>query len=247
MFFYLAVHSIFLKSFHILEGVIIMKYLKIDNYHINYYDYTSLDWEFMDLTNKLVKTYPFKWYTLMKKIINEPKITYFKDTTMIVSLLHLEFSQIKMLFEILKEYLKVRLIKKIIYKKEFIIVHFHSLRTKEVMETPNLWQAINYYYTIKEAFPEMSVYLRGVIGNQEQVENVDLIVTSQDKTYLINSSKPLLFDTMGKCFKGFLFTELSRFTKIAPDTGKIRYAFDENSQVKSLESFFRKVGIVSFS
>lgn len=224
-----------------------MKYLKSDNYHINYYDYTNLDWEFMSLTNKLVKTYPFKWYTFMKKIINEPKITYFKDTTMIVSLLHLEFSQIKILFEILKEYLKVRLIKKIIYKKEFIIVHFHSLRTKEVMEVPNLWQAINYYYTIKTAFPEMTAYLRGVLGNHEQVEMVDLIVTNRDKTYLINASKPLAFITDNMCHKGFLYTELSRFTKIDIDTGKIRYAFDENSQIKSLENFFQKVGIVTFS
>ena len=75
-----------------------MNYLVNGSQIINFYTYNKLDYDFMDKTYYIGMKYPYKWYEFIHNIIHNQKITYFKDTTMIVSLLALDIHQIRILF-----------------------------------------------------------------------------------------------------------------------------------------------------
>ncbi len=217
-----------------MEWVIIMNYLVSSTYNINYYEYSDLELNFMKKTYEIGMSYPFKWYDFINKIIGNRKTTYFKDTTMIVTLIELELGQVKILFEILKEYLKLKLIKKILYKREFIIVHFYSIKTKEVFEQTNFWQSIFCYFALKEYYPSLDVNLRGVINQNNHKELVDLIVNTNNEIYLINSTNPLLGgypDTK----KAMIVYDIPRNLRIPTDNKIIKFSFDVNTLLFNFE------------
>lgn len=226
---------IILFFLHILEWVRRMNYVMGQSFHINCYDYTELEQAFMKKTYELSISYPFKWYEFIHNIIDNRKVTYFKDTTMIVSLLELELSQIKILFEVLKEYLKLKLIKKILYKREFIIVHFHSVKTKEIWEIKNLWCSVTSYFMLKENYPDAKVYIRGVLQDNESKELVDLIFVFHQTIYLIQSTIPLKKEYHG-CTSIYLYYERSRFLSIPTDVKMLKFSFDVSCLLKNFDT-----------
>ncbi len=226
--------SFFLYSSHILEWVIIMNYLVSSTYNVNYYDYTPLELEFMKKSYELGVTYPFKWYEFINKIVGNRKITYFKDTTMIVTIVDLELGQVKILFELLKEYLKLKLIRKVLYKREFIIVHFYTNKTKDVFEQPNLWISIFSYFMIKNSERYDDINLRGVIHQNGSKELVDLVIVTDEFTFLINSRQPLL----GKyedAISIYLYYELTKDVLVPNLTHKLKFSFDQTTFLYNLE------------
>lgn len=211
-----------------------MNYLISGSFNINYYEYSSLELQFIKKTYEIGTTYPFKWYEFINKIIAKERATYFKDTTMIVNLLLLEVNQVKILFEILKEYLKGNLIKKILYKREYIIVHFHTIKTIEIFEKKNLWLAVCCYYMLKESNEEIEVFLRGVIQKERTKELVDLVIVTPNQTYLINSTTPLI-NSYDESEKVFLYYERKRNFVIPNDTKMLKFSFDINSLLNNFE------------
>lgn len=211
-----------------------MNYLMSGSFNINYYDYSELDLEFIKKTYEIGTTYPFKWYEFINQIINNPQATYFKDTTMIVNLLVLDKNLIKILFEILKEYLKNKLVRKILYKREYIIVHFHSIKSKEIFEIKNLWLSVCCYYMLIQQNEEFEVFLRGVIQKEKTKELVDLVVVTPTKTYLINSTVPLI-NNYDDSEKVFLYYERTRGLIVPDATKMLRFSFDAGRLLSNFE------------
>lgn len=211
-----------------------MNYLMSGSFNINYYDYSELDLAFIKKTYEIGTTYPFKWYEFINQIINNPQVTYFKDTTMIVNLLTLDNSKIKTLFEILKEYLKNKLIRKILYKREYIIVHFHTIKSKEIFSIKNLWLSVCCYYMLRQENDELEIFLRGVIQKERTKELVDLVVVTNDKTYLINSTTPLIND-YDDSEKVFLYYERTRDLAVPKSTKILRFSFDASRLLSNFE------------
>ena len=218
-----------------MSWVLIMTFLYNNNYSVNYFEQTSLDKKFYEKTYQLSKRFPLKWYEFINKVLGNDKITYFKDTTMIINLIDLELSIVKITFELLKEYYKDDLLKKIIYKKEYIIVHFHSVKTKEVLQNKNLWQSIYLYYILKENYDNLNVYLRGVIRkNINEYESVDLIIKDNNDLYLVSSTSPITLE-YGKSKNIFLYNERSRFLKIPTHNTCLKFSFDPNQFLLNFE------------
>lgn len=215
-----------------------MNCLVSSTYNVNYYDYTKLELEFMKKTYELGMTYPFKWYEFINKIIGNRKITYFKDTTMIITIIDLEISKIKVLFEILKEYLKFKLIKKILYKREFIIVHFYSNKTKDVFEQPNLWISVMAYYMLKDGGIFGDISLRGVIHQAKYKEMVDLIIVTNDATYLLNSRIPLS-NVYEDVIPIYLYYEKNRNLHIPNFNYQLKFSFDEETFLSNFDHLLR--------
>lgn len=213
--------------------VMIMNYLISQSFNINYYDYSYLELEFIKKTYEIGSTYPFKWYEFITKIIGNKLTTYFKDTTMIVSLLNLDNSQVKILFEIIKEYLKNNLIRKVLYKREYIIVHFYSVKTKEIFEKKNLWISICSFYMLKLEM-NVEIFLRGVIQKENTKELVDLVVSINNKTYLINSTSPLMND-YDDSEKVFLYYEKTKDLVIPKNTQILKFSFDSDVLLSNFE------------
>lgn len=211
-----------------------MNYLISQSFNINYYDYSIIEEQFIKKTYELGTTYPFKWYEFINKIIGNREVTYFKDTTMIINLLNLDLPQVKILFEILKNYLKNNLLKKILYKREYIIVHFHTIKTKEIFEKKNLWMAVCCYYMLKDENSEAEIFLRGVIQKENTKELVDLVVSDNNKIYLINVTTPLKND-YDDSEVVYLYYEKSRNLKIPSHTKLLHFSFDRNQLLNNFE------------
>lgn len=215
-----------------------MNYLVSSTYNVNYYEYTKLELEFMKKCYELGTTYPFKWYEFINKIVGNRKTTYFKDTTMIVTIVDLELEQVKVLFEILKEYLKLKLIRKILYKREFIIVHFYSTKTKDIFEQPNLWLSVFSYFMIKNSDIYADVNLRGVIHQDNNKELVDLVIVTDKVNFLVNSRTPLL-GHYDDAFSVYLYYEKNRNMAIPDSTYQLRFSFDKKTFLHNFEHLLR--------
>jgi len=92
---------------------------------LSYYELKRVDYIFLDLIDKYIVKYPFKFYYIMEKV-NNNKIVYIKDTTMIIELLKLEEDMIVNIFNLFKELLRNNIINKIVYKKEVLLVYFSN-------------------------------------------------------------------------------------------------------------------------
>lgn len=175
-----------------------MCHFSTNKYQIIYYTHTKFDYLFYHKTYELGMKYPYKWYDFIHNIMNNPKVTYYKDTTLIITLIDLEIYQVKILFEFLKEYLKERLIKKVLYHREFLIVHFFNNNTINVFKVKNLWMSIYGYYMIKSVDIDVDLHLLGVVKHDKKDNKIDLILHQNDRIYLINSTNIIdYFDDVG--------------------------------------------------
>ena len=108
---------------------------------LSYYQLKRVDYIFLDLIDKYIIKYPFKFYYIMEKL-NNNNLVFIKDTTMIIDLLKLEEDMIVNIFNLFKEMLRNNLIKKIVYKKEVIVVYFSNEFIISYFKEKNKWLLI---------------------------------------------------------------------------------------------------------
>lgn len=213
-----------------------MNYLVNGSQIINFYTYNKLDYDFMDKTYYIGMKYPYKWYEFIHNIIHNKKITYFKDTTMIVSLLALDIHQIRILFEVLKEYLKDRLLKKVLYYREFIIVHFHNNKTINILKTKYVWMALFTYYMIKEHLTNIDVYFQGYIEVKDEKEFIDLIINHNNTIYLITTNT-ILENRYSNIKLFFLSDRLVNHRLLPEYYSSIKFSLNQNDLINEIINF----------
>ena len=108
---------------------------------LSYYQLKRVDYIFLDLIDKYIIKYPFKFYYIMEKL-NNNNLVFIKDTTMIIDLLKLEEDMIVNIFNLFKEMLRNNLIKKIVYKKQVIVVYFSNEFIISYFKEKNKWLLI---------------------------------------------------------------------------------------------------------
>lgn len=84
-------------------------------------------------------------YILFNEIIGDSRITFIKDTTIIIHTRSLTINQATILFTILKELHKLLVIKKVLNKKEYLIVHCNSEVSMCFFNNPNKWMSLMVY------------------------------------------------------------------------------------------------------
>lgn len=114
--------------------------MKIESFH----QLDEIEQNFIKTINQLIQQYPFKWFNLMELIFNYKNI-YIKDSTMFIELIYLKEEELKRLFEIFKKLFNKRIIEKIIYKREFMIISFHSEFITSFFKSENKWLTIPLY------------------------------------------------------------------------------------------------------
>ena len=82
---------------------------------------SKTDEKFLEYSYQYQKKYPFIWNYLVKKIICNPEISYFRDTTGIIHINLIDYKKFQNFFEILKGYLNIGVIEKVIYKKNLLL------------------------------------------------------------------------------------------------------------------------------
>ena len=68
---------------------------------------SKTDEKFLEYSYQYQKKYPFIWNYLVKKIICNPEISYFRDTTGIIHINLIDYKKLQNFFEILKGYLNI--------------------------------------------------------------------------------------------------------------------------------------------
>jgi len=216
-----------------------MSYLINTKYNIKFYQYDKIEESYFETINLLINKFPFKWEKFINSIIDNKKYCYIKDTSLIINLYLLEKEDVEMVFIFLKNLLSTKGIKKIVYKKEFMIAHFYSDKTIEVFKYHNLWQAITYYFTIKNNFKNVKIYLGGLLtNNSNDIEKIDLIIENKNKFYLFNTNKiinTILDDNYNQYFI-YLFNNEYVFKLKTP---KINYSFNEKTRINTIKNIVK--------
>lgn len=98
----------------------------------------------------IISTRPSWWIIFNVYIINNKRITYKKDTTFIISIYNMKDNHIVILYNILKRFYIIQVISKVIYKKEFVIVHLKDEECFKIMSDLNYWKECVVYYLINK-------------------------------------------------------------------------------------------------
>lgn len=110
-------------------------------------DYIEND--FLSIINNLINKYPFKIFYFME-LFNNKQCVFARDSNIFVELLKLGEEELRRLFEISKILLDKKIINKIIYKKEFIIMKFHSEFILSFFTSPTKWYSIPLYFKLRD-------------------------------------------------------------------------------------------------
>lgn len=208
-------------------------------YEISYYQYDHIEKVFIEKLKHLIDSRPFKWYNFKYKILENKQYCYFKDTTLVINLYLLNLNEAENVLNILKELSLTKGIEKIIYKKEFIIVHFHSYKVTEIMKETNLWQAVCLYKTIKHHFPYLNVHLGALININNKYEKIDLLIEYNCDYFIINTYneiKSQFPDNFYQC----VFYLYKTINHLKIKSLLINYSFSEKKRIDDIEKLVKK-------
>lgn len=217
----------------------IMNCIENKIHNISYYQYDHVEKVFIDKFNHLISTRPFKWCSFKYKILNNKKYCYFKDTTLVINLYLLNIDEAKNALFILKELLLTKGIEKIIYKKEFIIVHFHSYKIVELLKEPNLWIAVCLYKTIKYHFPYLNVNLGSLININNDLKKIDLLIEYNDEFFIINTNDEIN-ECLGNGFYQCVFYFYKTVSHLKIKNKLISFSFNETNRINDIEKIVKK-------
>lgn len=169
------------------------------SYIIQTIEHTGIDDIFLKRALFYQQTYPFRWNYFVYDIISRPQMVYTKDSTVILNLNELPFKELQFLFEMLKDFLNHRIIQKIIYKREFIILHFHQEFHMEFFKTPSILMSLGLYQCLRENYPTYSIYYGAILIIHNEKYLIDLVLQKDNQFFLFDGAscidEPFLDDT----------------------------------------------------
>lgn len=127
---------------------------------------------------------PGMWIVFNKYIINDTRITYIKDSTLIIHQYLLNESKIYILYHVLKTLKHTGAILKILSEKEFLIVHVYDQELLNIIVNNLTWRLYQVYYLLKEI--DSSVTLD---EENELIYNKDNEIKITEKTIFNNIKK----------------------------------------------------------
>lgn len=151
--------------------------------------HTSIDKSFIDISYEYQKRFPGKWENIINYVLFNEEISYFRDTTCILNISLVDFAIINDLFEILKQYLNGGIIYKIIYKKEFVIIHFNNNFHIEFFKNKSSILFINLYkFLLKNYFGIFDIYFGGILSYKDTKKHISIILIYDKKIYLFTDN-----------------------------------------------------------
>lgn len=215
-------------------------YVTDKHFSLQTIELSNIDKIFIEQSYKYLQKFPFKWNFFVNKIINNPRIIFFRDTTVILNINLIEFKKLEIVFEILRIYLKYNVIRKIIYKKEFLIIHFKDLFHMHLFTNKGFLISISlYYYLLKGNNQEMEIYLGGILAIGSTKKIVQLIVKKNNKYYLFDASNDLRYHLNEKFIKIHLYENLVENLIIDEDVIKFKITYSPSNYQEKLEKILK--------
>ncbi|MCM1259557.1 MAG: hypothetical protein NC182_01270 [Prevotella sp.] len=161
---------------------------KRTSYIIQTIEHTAIDDIFIKRALFYQQTYPFRWNYFVYDIISKPQMVYTKDSTMILNLNELPFKELQFLFGMLKDFLNYGIIQKIIYKREFMILHFHQAFHMEFFKTPSFLMSVGLYQYLRENYLTYTIYYGAIFIANNEKYLLDLVLQKDNQFLLFDGA-----------------------------------------------------------
>lgn len=200
---------------------------------------TKVDETFIKISYTYQRQFPFKWDFFVNDMIDNPNMTYFKDTTVIFNLESIDFQDVSVLFHILKMYLNYKVIVKIIHKKEFIIAHFHPNFHMEYIKTPTILMSLSLYHIMMHA-DFGKIYLGGILTTNNQKRIINIILETENKLYLFDGNDKVDYQLSEACVVVRLYSKLKTKSLNGLENASIRLVYYEGDYLKELSKIIKQ-------
>lgn len=212
-------------------------YYNTEEYSLTFNNLDLLEEEFIEYIVDYINIHPFIWNELTNRILYNQRITYVKDTTFIITTYEIKERYIKYFFELFKELLRMGYVNKIIYKKEFMIVHLYSECITKALSTPNDWIILMTYKLIKTKINYYDAFLNVTYESNSRKELLDLILCKDNIPKIIVNTKILKECYLSNIKKIWLYLFISRFDIVEDDWIKLKFNYNRTlfeNELKSL-------------
>lgn len=188
---------------------------------VAYHQLDYIENEFLIIINNLINKYPFKIFYFME-LFSKKQCVFARDSNIFVELLKLNEEELRRLFEISKILLDKKIINKIIYKKEFIIMKFHSEFILSFFKSPTKWYSIPLYFKLRDL--KIPVYYDTFLKH-DIIINCMLCIEIDYYHILINDT---LIDILTKKQLSYIFSLSSN------ENENLLFSFDGNQMFYNL-------------
>ncbi len=147
---------------------------------------TNIDYRFIKISDEFSNTFPIKWNKYIDNIITNQSITFFRDTSAIIQITNLNLNEVEFLFTVLKAYLNSQVIEKIIYKKEFIIIHFNDKFHMELITNSFILYLIKFYRYLLNKSNLYKVYFCCKFTINNEVKIIPLVIKYNNIYYVFD-------------------------------------------------------------
>lgn len=180
------------------------------------------------VVNHIIDIHPLWWEVFIEDIINNSKVTFINNNSIIIGLYELSVSNVIILYEILKILKKNLLIQKVFNKKEFLIIHILDDDVLEYLTNTNNWLKLVVYRILEEEYPNNKIYLKDELIFIEKNTVYYLVTNPKAKMASQNNHKYVyLYKNMHLNHVGLLDEQ-------------IKYYFDKQLFLKKFREYLQK-------
>lgn len=205
----------------------------MDNNYLIYRNLEYIDEMFIDFIYEEAYFTPFKFLDMMENIFNNKNVNYVIDTTSLISTYLINLNNIEYFYLFLRKLLLKGFVNKVIYKNEFIIIHYNNLFIKNSLCLYNRWCILFVYKLLNELKLKGNTYLYALYKNNTKEEVVDLFYVDNNKYFAITCDESLVLPEYIKCFNLIIYEELIKY-----NNELIKFSFNKNEMIKRLKNIF---------
>lgn len=159
------------------------KYYSLKNINLN-----KNDDIFMNVCIEYANKFPNRWVDLIENVLSNELITYYKDTTAIIQINNLNKNTIEFLFKYIKTLLNNNIVIKVIYKKEFIIIHFKNGFHIDLVKYKDMLYCIPLYKCIiKNNINDFKIYFYCILKVNNYSKVIPFVIKYHDKIFLFDN------------------------------------------------------------
>ena len=177
--------------------------------------------------------------TFLLDIIANNKISYLKDTTIILTVYEMKVDDVIVLYKILKDLKRLKAVEKVINKKEFLIIGVYSLKIMEYFNNPNKW----YILALKQALDELFNKSNSLVYYiNPPDENCDMAIKRQNQWYYIHTSVLTLNNLSDKVIHAYICNGLRMRKNMLENESiaVIKYYHNQTLFKREIEKMWKK-------
>ena len=188
---------------------------------------------FIDFINEEAFLMPFKWLDMMEHIFNNKSVNYVIDTTSVISTYLIPLKDLEHFYLFLRKLLLKGFVTKIIYKNEFIIIHYKNIFIKNSLCLDNRWILLVVYKLFNELNVKGEKHLYSLFKCDSKEEVLDFFYVYCEKYVCFSCDLNLQLPEYIKVYNILIYDSLKVI-----DNEIIKFTFNKNTFKNKLSKIF---------